>query len=55
MARLGRYANVQPDQFGAMTPAQTLEMNRAVTDLLNDEWRGSLELVLTHAKFVGGR
>lgn len=52
MARLGRYANVPPDQFGAMTPARTRELNGAVTALLNDEWSGYLEIALQHARLV---
>lgn len=52
MARLARYANIDPDQFGRMTPARTRSLEGAVTALLNDEWNGYLELVLQHARLV---
>lgn len=52
MARLGRYASVNPDQFGRMTPARTRSLNKAVTRLVDDEWRGYLELLLQHARLV---
>ena len=52
MAALARYGNVSPDQFGRMTPARTREMYKAVARLIDDEWKGYLELMLQHAKLV---
>lgn len=52
MARLARYANIDPDQFGRMTPVRTRALNKAVTALVDDEWRGYLELTLQHARLV---
>jgi hypothetical protein len=52
MARLARYAHVSPDQFGRMTPARTRQLDSAVESLVNDEWRGYLELALQHAKLI---
>lgn len=52
MAYLARYANVQPDGFGRMTPARTRKLQRAVSKLVDDEWRGYLQLTLEHAKLM---
>jgi hypothetical protein len=52
MARLARYAHVSPDEFGRMTPVRTRRLDTAVSELVNDEWRGYLELLLQHAKLI---
>lgn len=52
MAALARYASVSPDQFGRMTPVRTRELYKAVSKLVDDEWRGYLELLLQHAKLI---
>lgn len=44
MARLARYAHISPDQFGRMTAARTRGLDKHVTALLDDEWRGYFEL-----------
>lgn len=55
MARLARYANISPDSFGRLTPAQTRELDGAVDELVGQEWRGYLELVLQHARLTTPR
>lgn len=52
MAALARYGNVSPDEFGRMTPAHTRRLHGAVGKLVDDEWRGYLELVLQGAKLI---
>jgi hypothetical protein len=52
MARLARYANIGPDEFGRLTPTQTRELNGAVEGLVQQEWRGHLELLLQHARMT---
>lgn len=52
MARLARYANIDPDQFGRMTPAKTRTLDKAVGVLVNDEWSGYLQLALEHARLI---
>lgn len=52
MAFLARHGNVQPDEFGRMTPARTRELYRGVAKLRDDDWNGYLELALQHAKMM---
>jgi hypothetical protein len=44
MARLARYAHISPGEFGRMTPARSRALDKAVHDLIDDEWKGYFEL-----------
>jgi hypothetical protein len=52
MARLARYANVSPGEFGSMTPARSRALDAAVRALLDDEWKGYAEVAIGHARLV---
>lgn len=55
MARLARYAHVSPDQYGRMTPARSVALDKHTTALLDDEWEAYIMLAKMVAMAGAGR